>query len=70
MRQAKVTDTLIEYCAIFVLASVVMDGLLVRVVGAPNNFFSSMVAEFSGIAVSATVIGVFWGTGGNGAPTQ
>jgi hypothetical protein len=70
MRQAKVADTLIEYCAIFALASLVMDELLVRVIGAPNNLFISMVAEFSGIAVSATAIGVFWGTNGNGAPTQ
>jgi hypothetical protein len=70
MRQAKVADTLIEYCAIFVLASLVMDELLVRVIGVPNNVFISMIAEFSGIAVSATVIGVSWGTSGNGAPTQ
>jgi Flp pilus assembly pilin Flp len=70
MRQAKVGATLIEYCVIFVLASLLMDELLVRVIGAPNNLFISMVAEFSGIAVSATVIGVLWGTNGNGAPTQ
>jgi hypothetical protein len=37
MRQAKVADTLIEYCAIFALASLVMDDLLVRVIGAPNT---------------------------------
>jgi hypothetical protein len=70
MRQAKVDDTLIEYCAIFVLASLLMDELLVRVIGAPNNLFIAMVADFSGIAVSATVIGVFWGMNENGAPRQ
>jgi hypothetical protein len=70
MRQAKVGDTLIEYCVIFVLASLLMDELLVRVIGAPNNLFIAMIAEFSGIAVSATLIGVFWRTNGNGPPTQ
>jgi len=70
MRQAKASDTLIEYCIIFVLASLLMDELLVRVIGAPNNLFIAMVAELSGIAVSATVIGISWETNGNGAPRQ
>jgi hypothetical protein len=69
MRQAKMVATLIEYCVIFILASLVMDEMLVRVIGAPNNLYISMVAEFSGISVSATVLGVFWDTNGNGAPT-
>jgi hypothetical protein len=70
MLQAKVSNTLIEYCGIFVLASLLMDELLVRVIGASNNLFVAMVAEFSGIAVSSTVIGIFWETNGNGAPRQ
>jgi len=70
MRQAKVSNTLIKYCVIFALASLLMDELLVRVIGAPNNLFVAIVAEFSGIAVSATVIGIFWETNGNNAPKQ
>ena len=68
MLQAKVSNTLIEYCVIFVLASLLMDELLLRVIGAPNNLFVTMVAGFSGISVSATVNGIFWETNGNSAP--
>jgi hypothetical protein len=70
MRRTKVSDALIEYCVIFALASLLMNELLVRVIGAPNNLLVAMVAEFSGIAVSATVIGVLWAANENGAPTQ
>lgn len=70
MHPTKVSDALIEYCVIFALASLLMDELLVRVIGAPNNPFVVMVAEFSGIAVSATVIGVLWAANENGAPTR
>jgi len=70
MRQTKVSETLIEYCIIFALASLLMDELLVRVIGAPDNLFIAMVAGFSGIAVSATVIGVLWAANENGAPTR
>jgi hypothetical protein len=64
MRQIQVSDTIIEYFITFALASLLMDELLVRVIGAPNNLFIAMLAEFSGIAFSATVIGVFWAANG------
>jgi hypothetical protein len=69
MLETKVA-TVIEYCIIFAMASLFMDELLVSVIGAPNNPFIAMVAEFSGISVSATVVGIVWATDGNGSKMQ
>ena len=68
MRQIKMTDTLMAYCIIFALASLLIDELLVHVIGAPNDPFILMIAEFCGISVSATVICILWVT--KGTPRQ
>ena len=68
MLKASLYDTLILYCIIYALASLLMDELLVCVIGAPNNAFTGLIALLSGISVPATLVGVLYAADENDAP--
>jgi hypothetical protein len=56
----KLDDKPIEYSVLSLLTSMVMYGLLVRVVGAPSNFLIDAIAFFLGISLAAAIGGLVW----------
>jgi len=61
----KLDDKPIEYTIISLLASMIMYGLLIRVVGAPNNFLITAIALLSGLSVATAIGSFFWAAGGD-----
>ena len=58
----------IEYGIVSLLASILMYGLLVRVVRAPDIFFIRAIAFLSGLSLAAAIGNVVWGLEEDSAP--
>jgi len=56
----KLDDKLVEYSVLSGLTSMVMYGLLMRIVGAPDNFLIDVIPFFSGISLAAAIGSLVW----------
>jgi hypothetical protein len=61
-------DKPIEYGIVSLLASIVMYGLLILVIRAPDDFFIRAIAFLSGLSLAGAVGSVFWGVEEDSVP--